>query len=90
MVLGLKLALIHLFPFSDQRHINQLKIKLVNVADMISFLLFTLERRIFPVSQCSPSNSPVPSQSTGGQWQAPVRGYVSQLVEEKRNFAVIV
>lgn len=51
---------------------------------MILFLLLTLERRIFPVSQCSPCNFPAPSQSTGVEEQAYVHGYVSQLEEEKK------
>lgn len=78
------------FPFSDQRHISQLKIKLANGADMISFLLFTLEKRTFPVSQCSPGNLLPASQSTGGEGQKYVGGHVSQLVEEKRDPKIIV
>lgn len=89
-VLKLAPALIHYFPFSDQRRISQLKIKLVNGADMISFLLFTLERRAFPVSQCSLGNFLALSQSTRGEEKEYVGGCVSQLLEEKRDSARII
>lgn len=89
-VLRLAPALIHYFPFSDQRRISQLKIKLVSGVDMISFLLFTLRRRAFPVSQCSPDHFLSPSESTRGEEKEYVGGCVSQLLEEERDSARII
>lgn len=54
---------------------------------MISFLLLALERRTFPVSQCSPGNfSALANTGQGGSrgtWAA-----VSQAAEEERDAAV--